>query len=319
MSNMYSAHEWLKKYYHHVLLNTDIGQEAKQYLINRGINEETIKQFKIGFSPDNIKATLGFLKAKGFSFTKLVEGKVLTRYNNGKLTDPFKNRIVFPIQNYRGQTIGFGGRTLIEENKVKYINTPETDIFIKGDNVYGLDVSKEEIKNQGYAIVFEGYFDLITAYQHDIKNALATLGTALTINQALLIKDITPNVVIAFDGDKAGMESSFKSASVLEQVGCNVKIAYFDNNLDPDDFIKKYGIEGFSDLISLSKPKNERLIDYKKRGYDLNCPKNRYSYAHDVLSEISANSIQETKNVLKSLGLALNVSIENIYKEIKKG
>ncbi|MEN1970106.1 toprim domain-containing protein [Lentibacillus sp. N15] len=314
----HTAHDWLERYYHYVLLYTKLGCEAKQYLFDRGINEEMMKKFKLGFAPGDVKPTLGFLKAKGFEFNDLVRDKVLSRFKNGKLTDPFKNRIIFPIQNYAGQTVAFGGRTL-NSSKIKYINTPETDYFIKGDNVYGFHLAKEETERQGYAIVFEGYFDAITAHQYGIQNTLATLGTALTTKQALLIKSITPNVVIAFDGDDAGVESSFKSASVLNQVGCNVKIAHLINQLDPDDYIKRQGHQNFMREIALAKPITESFIDFKRKGHDLTCPTGRYAYAYDVLKEFSTDNPKELKQVLKSLGMTLNIPLkivdENFVKE----
>lgn len=287
----YTVHEWLEKYYHFVIMNTKEGKQAKEYLLSRGIDKDTIRTFKLGFAPKNVKPTLGFLKSKGYNFNDLVADKVLTRYKSGKykgkLTDPFKGRITFPIRNYQGKTVGFGGRTLDSENKVKYINTPETKNFIKGDNVYGLELAKEEIKNQGYVILFEGYFDTITAYQAGIKNSVSTLGTALTVNQALLLKDVTKNIIIAFDGDRAGVEASFKSASVLQKIGCNIRIAHITNEYDPDDFIKEFGKETFiKKVILTAKPVMESFIELKKKDYDLSSPNDRYVYASEVFNTI---------------------------------
>lgn len=324
MSKNYSVQEWLKKYYHFILMHTKIGKPAKEYLLQRGIYKETMRTFRLGFAPHDVKPTLGFLKGKGFSFNELVEQKILKRYTSGelkgRLTDPFKGRIIFPICDFQGKTIGFGGRTMDKENKVKYINSPETDVFVKGDNVYGFDLAKEEIKKQGYAILFEGYFDTITAYQAGIKNSVSTLGTALTVNQALLLKNITNNVVITFDGDKAGMESSFKSASVLNKVGCKVRISHIPNEHDPDEFIKKFGGQTFvKEVILTAKPMLESYIKYKKKDYNLSSPNDRYAYASEILSVTKTNNIKETKAVLKSLGTALNVPLKEIYKMIGEG
>lgn len=321
MSRKLTIHEWLERYYHYILIHTKMGKRAMNYLNNRGITKETIKKFKLGFSPFDVKPTLEFIKGKGFSFNDLVSQKLLTRYKSGKykgkLTDPFKNRITFPIQNHHGKTVGFGGRTLNKNNKVKYINSPESNVFVKGDNLYGFHLAKDEIKRLGYVIIFEGYFDVITAYQSKIKNSVSTLGTALTVNQALLIKDITKNVVIAFDGDDAGKEASFKSASILKDIGCNVRIAHIHDDLDPDDYIQKHGGNQFKkEIIQTSKGLMDSFIEYKKKDYNLTTPNDRFLYANEVLNELPTNNTKETIKVLKGLGNTLHVPLKDIYKKV---
>lgn len=318
MKDAYQAHEWLKKFYSYILLYTKEGKEAKNYLLKRGISEETMKAFKIGFSPRKASSTLTFLKGKKFSYRELVKQKVLYRYSNGNLTDPFKNRIVFPINDYQGRTVAFGGRTMDKNNKVKYYNTPETRIFKKGDNLFGFDLAKEEITNQGFAILLEGYFDVVTLHQHGIKNGVASLGTSLTTNQAILLKNVTNNIVITYDGDEAGKENAFRSASVLKSVGCNVLIAYVENELDPDEYVKKYGSKKFiGEVILKAKDTKEAFIGYKKNQHDLSCAKDRFLYVDTVLRELSSNDVHEQEKLLKMLGDTLNVSLDNIYNAIK--
>lgn len=324
MSGKHSVIEWLARYYHFVLMNTEAGSHALEYLLDRSISEETIKEFQLGYSPKKVRPTLGFLKGKGFSFNDLVDAKILIRYQNGKykgkLSDPFRGRITIPIKNHLGKTVAFGGRTLDKNNKVKYINSPETSEFIKGDNIFGFSLAKQEIKNLGFAILFEGYFDAITAYQSGIKNSVATLGTALTVNQALLIKSITENVVIAFDGDQAGMEASFKSASILESVGCNVRIAHIDNELDPDDYIKKHGKDKFIKEVVLSaKPVLNSLVAFKKKEHNLTSPNDRYVFASEIINSLVTNDVNEVQNVLKLLETTLGIPSNDLYGKIKGG
>lgn len=320
----YTANEWLERYYHYVLLNTSVGAKAKEYLQKRYINEEMIKEFKIGYSPSRVEPTLGFLKAKGFSFNELINQKVLIRYQSGKykgkLSDPFKGRIVFPIKNFQGKTVAFGGRTLDKNNKVKYINSGENPHFIKGDNLYGFSQAKEHIRREGYVILLEGYFDVIRAHQNNIKNTVATLGTSLTRNQALLIKSVTPNVLIAFDGDDAGIESGFKSTSVLKEVGCTVRIGHIKNGLDADDFIRKYGPERFRrEVVSQAKPFLNRFIEHEMTKYNLNLPEDRFAYASKVLNVISKIGADEKEKNLMLLGETLNIPLNVIYQRIKSG
>lgn len=207
----------------------------------------------------------------------------------------------------------------MKDNKVKYFNSPDTNIYKKGDNLYGFGLAKEEIENQGYAILLEGYLDVIAAHQSGVKNSVATLGTALTINQALLIKSITSNVVICFDGDKAGMETSFKTASILKDVGCNIVISHIKNNLDSDEFIRKNGRESFiKDVIAPAKSVNDTFIDYYKKEYDLKNVNDRFCYVHKVLNELSKNNIESQKELLQTLGTKINVPLNNIHEVIER-
>lgn len=243
MSKPFTVQQWLHRYYHFLLLNTNMGEPARIYLESRGITKDIIKTFKLGFAPINVSPTLRPLKGKGFSFNDLIQEKILLQYQTGKykgkITDPLKGRIIFPIRDFIGNVIGFGGQALDPKNKIKYINSAESSIFIKGNNFYGIDLAVKEIKNQGYVIVFEGYFDTITAYQAGIKNGVSTLGTTLTINQALLLKDMTRNIIVAFDGDKSGIEASIKSASVLEKSGVMLELAFL-----PMDMIQMHTSKG---------------------------------------------------------------------------
>src|SRR5690625_20203 len=181
-AKVYEAHEWLEKFYHHILLYSKGGEPAKEYLNNRGIHESTIKKFRVGFSLLKSDVTFKFLKNKGFSYSMLVENKVLRRLSNGKLSNMLRNRIVFPIRDYQNRAVAFGGRSIEKDSTVKYINSEESVIFKKQDNLFSLPQAMKDIENQGYAILLEGYFDVLKAHQSGVKNVVATLGTALTRN-----------------------------------------------------------------------------------------------------------------------------------------
>lgn len=313
----YEAHEWLERFYSHILFYSKEGKQAKEYLKSRGINDETIQTFRIGFSPLKSDVTFEFLKRKGFNYTELVDANILRRLNSGRLSNILRNRIVFPIRDYKGRTVAFGGRSLDPSNKIKYINSEESVIFKKHKNLFGFNQARKEMERQGYGVLMEGYFDVLKAHQNGVKNAVASLGTALTINQALLLKSITENIVIAYDGDEAGVENSFKSAAVLDNVGSNVRIALMEGDRDPDEYISVYGGDAFiGEIINKAKDVKLTLIDYKKQNYDLSKATDRYDYAEEVLNGIVKSSNQDNREPFKKLEDVMDLSFRLMEEEI---
>src|SRR5699024_7609693 len=203
---------------------TEQGKDAYNYFKSRGISDETINTFQLGYACKDSELLFAVLNNKGLNFEALLNRNILNVSRNGNYYDPFYDRIIFPIFDYQGNVCGFGGRTMNKNNNIKYLNSPETRIYKKQDNLYGFHQAKEHVENEGYLVLFEGYFDVLQAYQHGLKNCVASLGTALTPEQALLIKSITKNVIIVFDDDDAGVNASFRSASILEEVGVNALI-----------------------------------------------------------------------------------------------
>src|SRR5690625_646442 len=190
----YKANEWLERFNSYLILYAEEGGVAKDYHLNRGLTEETIEKFGRGFSPLKSKMTIDVLLSKGFNMNQLLEWKVLNRQNNENVNDLFRGRITFPIRDFRGRTVAFGGRATSNTARVKYFNSATTEIYSKSDNLFGLDVAKEHIKTANYAVVVEGYFDVLMSHQGGLKNTIGALGTVLTVNQALLIKSITDNI-----------------------------------------------------------------------------------------------------------------------------
>ena len=316
----YKAHNLLQKFYHYILQHTKSGEEAKNYLKKRGINDETIQTYKIGFCPMEQGLTYKFLKNKQFNYQELLNDNVLLESKEGKAYSLFRNRITFPIQDTTENTIAFGGRTVDPNNKVKYLNSSDSKIFKKEDNLFGFNQAKDAISEQGYAILFEGYFDVLKAYQNNIQNGLASLGTTLTHNQALKIKTLTDNIVIAYDGDNAGRENSFRSASVLDNIGCNVYVAQIEGEQDPDEYISDNGGNAFlSNIINKSRDVKLSLLDYKKQDYDLAKDTDRYDYSEEILNSIlkgKQNNKEEIKSVLKKLENEMALSFATMREEI---
>ena len=317
-NEIYEVYEWLERFYHYILMYSDSGHQAKSYLLERGLSNETLKKFKLGFAPKKAKITLEFLESKGYNLETLVSNKVLNKFRDGNITDIFRGRIVLPIQDFKGRTVAFGGRSVDGKSNIKYINSATSNVYQKKDNLYGFSRSEDHIKKEGFAILVEGYFDVLVSHQNGLKNTVGALGTALTVNQALLIKSITENVVIAFDGDDAGMENAFRSASVLASVGCKVKIATIPNELDPDDYISTYGGTSFlKDVIHMSKDVIVSYIEYKsKRFKESTSPLDRFVFIEDVLKNFPPNNESEHIKTLSLLGEELNVDLGSLYNYI---
>ena len=231
--------------------NLQKNKYSKDYFLNRGIKEETIKRFGLGYSLDNWHALMNYLKKRGYKEEILLEaGLILRSEKKGNLYDRFRNRVMFPIFDYRGNVIGFGGRVL-DDSLPKYLNSPDTLIFNKRQNLYGLNFARKEIKDRSVILV-EGYMDLISLYQYGIKNVVATLGTALTDGQGSLIKRYADTVIISYDSDEAGIKATLRAIEIPNKLDINVKVLNLKECKDPDEFIRKYGVLEFEKEIQNS-------------------------------------------------------------------
>ncbi|MGL5380814.1 DNA primase [Clostridium sp.] len=233
--------------------------EAKDYFLNRGIKEETMKKFGLGFAKESWNNLLFYLRQKGFKDEVLLEaGLVSISEKTGNKYDRFRNRVIFPVFDYRGKVIGFGGRVL-DDSKPKYLNSPETLVFQKGTNLYGLNFAVKSKIQERYFIIVEGYMDLITLHQYGITNVVASLGTALTSNQARLLKRYAEKVIISYDADVAGQAATVRGLEILRDAGFDVRVLNIPQGKDPDEFVRSNGREAFIKLINTAQP----LIDYR--------------------------------------------------------
>ncbi|GAB6100277.1 DNA primase [Halanaerocella petrolearia] len=259
---IFEIHKLATRFYQYLLSESDIGQKGYQYLKGRGFTEEIIKEFKLGFAPDRWEQLYKFLRKKGYSDKVLAKsGLVISRNKSTGYYDRFRNRVVFTICNHRGQPIGFGGRVLDSDDKPKYLNSPETPIFDKSRNLYGLNLAKKSIRASEEAIIVEGYTDVITAYQYGIRNVVASLGTSLTKEQAKLLHRYAEKVYIAYDADTAGAKATLRGLDILKQEGLAVEVVKLPANQDPDGFIKEEGSQVFERLIDQAQPLVQFKID----------------------------------------------------------
>lgn len=235
------------------------GREAREYLEKRGISSYTQELFQLGYAPPGWDNLAQFLASRGCPLNLAVELGLLVVGERNRPYDRFRHRLVFPICNAQGRVVGFGARVLDEGLQPKYLNTPETSLFSKGKVLFGLHLAKGVIREKGYAIIMEGYMDVITAHQHGISNAVASLGTSLTHDQARLLSRYTRQVVIAYDTDAAGVAATVRGLDLLQQEGFSVRVAVIPQGKDPDEFIRHQGREKWDEVVGRSLT----LLDYK--------------------------------------------------------
>lgn len=253
---MYKVNVEAARFFFSNLMNT---KEAKEYFLNRGIKEETIKKFGLGYAKDSWNNLIFHLRKKGFKDEILLEaGLVSTSEKTGNIYDRFRNRVMFPVFDYSGKVIGFGGRVL-DDSKPKYLNSPETLVFQKGTNLYGLNFAIKNKIPDRYFIIVEGYMDVITLQQYGITNVVASLGTALTSNQARLLKRYADKVIISYDADIAGQTATLRGLEILREAGFDVRVLNIPKGKDPDEFVRVNGKEEFQKLINDAEP----LIEYR--------------------------------------------------------
>jgi len=314
-NQLYKINELACGFFQQTLANNS---SAREYLISRGMGDETLKNFRIGYAPNAWDALLSFFKNKGFSGAVLEKAGLVIANDKGGWYDRFRNRIIFPISDLKQRILGFGGRVL-DVSLPKYINSPETHIYSKGKNLYGLNFSKEYIRKSGFCLIVEGYLDYVIPYQAGIRSLIATLGTALTVEQVKLLKRFTQTVITVYDPDEAGEAASFKALDLFLDEGVNIYIAELTAGYDPDSYIRKFGAEEFKDLIKKSK----NLFDYKleklERRFDITSANGKTRIAGEMLPTIARikNAVLKS-NLVKRLSERLSVDEESVREEMRK-
>jgi len=228
-------------FFHWVLLENQVGKKALDYALARGIKKESIKTFQLGYAPQSWDSLQRFFAKKGYQPEDLEEAGLVIKSEEGRgFYDRFRGRLMFPLFDHRGNAVGFAGRLLDPKAvEAKYVNTPETPVYIKGDLLYGLNITKEEIKKEELAVVVEGEIDAISSYQAGVKNVVAIKGSALTENQVRLLKRYTENISLALDADTAGDAASRRGIQIADQGGLNIKVIQIPLGKDPDECAQK--------------------------------------------------------------------------------
>ena len=276
------------------------------YLMSRSLTKETITAFGLGYAPADGTALTDYLKSEGVSEEELLFLGLSNQGKNG-LYDKFRDRVIFPIINSNDKVIGFGGRA-IGDAMPKYLNSQESIIFLKKNNLYGLNLTRKEISTEDRAIIVEGYMDLISLYQAGIKNVAASLGTALTDNQARLLCRYTKNIVMAYDSDQAGINAALRGISVISEAGGKARVMNVTDGKDPDDFVKKHGKEAFLKLADNASPGTDYRLRLAKREYDLNDDRQVLDYIDRVVPILRSLGPVEQDMYIRKLSEEFGIS-----------
>ncbi|MEH7399509.1 DNA primase [Gottfriedia acidiceleris] len=314
---MLEAHEFVKKYYHHLLVNTTEGKQALEYLLNRGISREEIKHFELGVALDSWDAVTKVLEKRGYPMPIMEKaGLVVRSERDGNYYDRFRNRLIFPIHNHQGKIVAFSGR-IMGEGSPKYLNSPESSIFHKGKLLYQFYQAKNVIRKQNRAILMEGFADVISAFRAGVHDAVATMGTSLTEDQAKVLKTSVDQIIICYDSDQAGINATEKAAKVLQKEGFTIKVAQMPDGLDPDEYIRQFGPEKFNtSIIEASVSLMSFKMQYHRKGKNLLDETVKFQYIKEMLQEIAKLSqLIEQDYYLNQLSKEFSISIEVLKKE----
>jgi len=249
---LFELYEFATGFFHRCLLKSPQSEHARTYLKKRQLSQEAVKQFSVGHAPAGWDSLLSAASKKGFSKELMLRGGLAKKSTEGRIYDTFRNRIMFPIWGLNGKVIAFGGRTL-EENQPKYINSPETPIYQKGQTLYNLYQGKGSISNEKTVVVVEGYTDLMRLVLNGFENVVASSGTAFTQAQARLLKRYAGEVILVFDADSAGIAAAGRGIEVLLAEDLNVRVAAVPSGTDPDEFVLKHGARAFQDTLGEAK------------------------------------------------------------------
>lgn len=274
---LYAACKEAARFYNAKLLENE-GKPAQAYLSARGINGKTAMRFGLGYAPEGWRNLTDHLKQNGYSENEIVDaGLAIRAPKGGRVYDAYRGRLIFPIISATGRVMAFGARTMKKDDVPKYINTGDTPIYNKRNNLYALNMQKG--KRTGELIMVEGYMDVISLFAAGIENAVASLGTAMTAQQARLIKRYAEKTYLCYDGDSAGQAATLRGLDVLSAEGIEPKVVVIPGNMDPDDYVKRYGKAGFAALLDKSLGANLFRLENMANGFDLKSEDGREAYA----------------------------------------
>ena len=277
---LWALHKEAARFFHSQLY-APIGREALNYALGRGMNQYILTTFGVGYAPDSWDGLVNALRKKGYTEEELKEsGLVTVSQKNGRIFDRFRDRLMFPIIDVRGNVIAFGGRVIKKDSEAaKYLNSPETLIFNKRKNLFGLNLAKKS--KQPYFILVEGNIDVVALHQYGFDSAVASLGTSLTEEQATLLSKYTDQVVLIYDGDNAGQNATRRAIPILEKAGIQVKVLQLRDAKDPDEFLKKFGADRFKILLEESSNRVEYQLNAILKKYDLRDDDQKVKYLQE--------------------------------------
>lgn len=312
---MFSVSKEAARFFYDQLMS-EKGKAARKYLASRGIETRTIKKFGLGYALGEWEFLNKYLLSKGYSQEVIYKAGLVKRTKKDTFIDAFRDRVIFPIFDISSKVIGFGGRTL-GDDKPKYLNSPETLIFNKSRNLYALNFAKNS--NSKKLIIVEGYMDVITLHQNGIDFAVASLGTSLTENQAKLLNKYAEEIIVAYDSDAAGQAAAQRNIDILNFAGCNIKVLQIPNEKDPDEYVRKNGIDKFFFLVNNSKSNIQFKIDNLKNEINIKSVDGKIKFLNkmsDILAKID-NTI-ERDAYIRSLAMETGISADSITAQVNK-
>jgi DNA primase len=306
--------------FHHALLDTEAGKEPLKYLLSRGIARETVDRFSLGYSPGNGDYLMHYLRKKGYSLAALEDCGLLKRSEDGtRHYDAFRNRIMFPIADVRGRIIAFGGRAL-GDGQPKYLNSPETKLYNKSRNLFGLSFSRDGIRRLDCAVLVEGYMDFIIPFQHGIDNLVASLGTSLTSQQAQLLGRYTREVIVSYDPDSAGLAATQRSLDLFLEEDFRVRVLSLPDGQDPDVFVREAGADRYRRRLQEAVPYLDFLLDtaIKDQG-SLDNPRSKIQVINSVLPYLAKlpNAVERSDYVFR-FARRLSLEDQQLLAEVKR-
>jgi len=314
---LHGLYEQTASFYHTRLFQAPDAKNARNYLSARGISKETAQRFRLGYAPGEWDGLIAYFKSQKISLAALDKSGLVVAKENGGYYDRYRSRIMFPIADVKGRVIAFGGRVL-DDSLPKYINSPETAVYIKGKNLFGLDVSKEHIRQADQVVVVEGYLDMIVPFEAGVKNIVASLGTALTEDQVRLIKRFTNRVVLLYDPDAAGEMATLRALELLIKEDMDIRIAGLPKGEDPDAFVRHNGGGALKEIIDKALPIFDYKLDLLLAKYDAKSTHGKDKIVREILPTIQHFKHHTTRaEYVKRTAASVGVDEEALLQDLK--
>ena len=325
LNPLMQMHQDAVDFYHRVLLNTKAGERVMQYAQKRELYQEILDHFKIGYATKADNVLITYLRSKGYQDDDLAQSGLFVQARDGQLYDRFRDRLMFPLDNENGRTIGFSGRRISDDKtEAKYMNSPETEIFTKSKVLFHFAEAKKAARGEGHLVLYEGYMDVIAAYKAGVKSGIASMGTSLTDDQIYLLRRITPNIIINYDGDDPGVHAEERAARMFNKDGnFNLGIVVLPEKLDPDEYVKKYGAEKYLEEVKGALTPTDFFLKRLEQKYNLDNDREKIAYLGEAVKEIAQvrNPVEQdmyTEKLAKSSGVSIASLKANLAKERRR-
>lgn len=325
LNPLMQMHQDAVDFYHRVLLTTKAGERGMQYAQKRELDQEILDHFKIGYAPKADNVLITYLRSKGYQDDDLAQSGLFVQARDGQLYDRFRDRLMFPLDNENGRTIGFSGRRISDDKtEAKYMNSPETGIFTKSKVLFHFAEAKKAARGEGHLVLYEGYMDVIAAYKAGVKSGIASMGTSLTDDQIYLLRRITPNIIINYDGDDPGVHAEERAARMFNKDGnFNLGIVVLPEKLDPDEYVKKYGAEKYLEEVQGALTPTDFFLKRLEQKYNLDNDREKIAYLGEAVKEIAQvrNPVEQdmyTEKLAKSSGVSVASLKANLAKERRR-